>query len=294
MAQISVQNLTLGYEGKPIVSGLDFEVEAGDYLCIVGENGSGKSTLVKTLLGLTAPLSGTITFGDGLKKNEIGYLPQHAQVQQDFPASVREIVLSGFAGKHRFLPFRLPGEKKEARENMARLGIEDLADASFSTLSGGQKQRVLLARALCATKKALLLDEPVAGLDPNVTQELYRVIRDLNEEGITILMISHDVHEAVRYADHVLHIGKEVWYGPRDAYLKMTDWYHHTAEDHRIIGRPPILAGIDLGEGDAETREVPQQEEGRSRFTGLYQEFLKAQLEGRLNERFPGNEEKDD
>ncbi len=220
MALLSVQNLSLGYDSRIIVEGLHFSVEAGNYLCIVGENGSGKSTLMRTLLGLQEPLAGQILMSDGLTRNEIGYLPQQTLVQRDFPASVREIVLSGCQGRCGLRPFYNAEEKRLAAENMEKMGITALARRCYRELSGGQQQRVLLARALCATRKLLLLDEPVSGLDPKVTAELYGVIADLNREGITIIMISHDIAAAVQYASHVLHIGSSVFFGSREEYLK--------------------------------------------------------------------------
>lgn len=219
MAFITAAGLSLGYDSEIIVRDLNFSVNRGDYLCIVGENGSGKTTLMKTLLGLRSPLSGQILTGDGLKANEIGYLPQQTVIQKDFPASVREIVLSGCQGRCGLRPFYNKEEKKLAEENMERMGIKDLSDRCFRDLSGGQQQRVLLARALCATGKVLLLDEPVAGLDPVVTTQMYGLIKELNKEGITIIMISHDIGAALRYASHILHIGDMIYYGTRDEYL---------------------------------------------------------------------------
>ena len=220
MALLTIENLSLGYDSRAIVEDLNFSVDAGDYLCIVGENGSGKSTLMKTLLGLQEPISGQILIGDGLRKNEIGYLPQQTIVQKDFPASVREIVLSGCQGRCGLRPFYNKEEKRLAEENMERMGISALRNRCYRELSGGQQQRVLLARALCATRKVLLLDEPVSGLDPKVTAEMYSLISDLNSEGITIIMISHDIIAAVTYASHILHIGDSVFYGTKDAYLE--------------------------------------------------------------------------
>ncbi len=220
MALLTVQDLSLGYDGHTIVEGLNFTVNAGDYLCIIGENGSGKTTLMKTLLGLKEAIKGQIEIGDGLKRNEIGYLPQQTIVQKDFPASVREIVLSGCQSRCGLRPFYSKEEKKLAEDNMKRMGIEALAKRCYRDLSGGQQQRVLLARALCATRKILLLDEPVSGLDPKVTAEMYSLIANLNKEGIAIIMISHDIAAAVRYASHILHIGTSVFYGTRDAYLE--------------------------------------------------------------------------
>ena len=208
MSQLTCRELSLGYEGKEIISNLSFHVNAGDYLCIVGENGSGKSTLMKTLLGLRKPMKGEIITGDGLRSREIGYLPQQTVVQKDFPASVKEIVLSGFQGRCGLRPFYTKAEKRVAMENIRKMGIEDLKNRCYRELSGGQQQRVLLARALCAAEDILLLDEPVAGLDPIVTEEMYRLIFELNaKDGLTIVMISHDIASAVKYADKILHIG---------------------------------------------------------------------------------------
>ena len=221
MAQLTCQNLCIGYDGKPVLQDLNFEVFAGDYLCIVGENGSGKSTLMKTLLGLQAPISGSVLTGDGLRKNEIGYLPQQTQVQKDFPASVREIVLSGCQGRCGSRPFYGKDEKLLAADAMEKMRITGLAGRCYRELSGGQQQRVLLARALCATQKMLLLDEPVSGLDPKVTAEMYEQIKTLNrEDGITVIMISHDLYAAVQYASHILHIGERVFFGTKADYLK--------------------------------------------------------------------------
>lgn len=219
MEQLRCEDLTLGYEGKEIVRGLSFSVSKGDYVCIVGENGSGKSTLVKVLLGLHAPLSGEVKKARELAHG-IGYLPQQTAVQRDFPASVEEIVLSGFAGRMGLRPFYTQRERERARANMERLGVASLAGRCYRELSGGQQQRVLLARALCATGELLLLDEPVAGLDPKATAELYAIIEELNrKDGITVLMVSHDIATALTYADRILHIGHEVFFGSREEYL---------------------------------------------------------------------------
>lgn len=221
MEQLLCEGVTIGYENKPILQELNFQVCSGDYLCIVGENGSGKSTLMKTLLGLQAPLAGRIVAGGGLRKNEIGYLPQQTVVQKDFPASVKEIVLSGCQGRCGSRPFYNKEEKQIAVQAMEKMGITDLSCRCYRELSGGQQQRVLLARALCATQKILLLDEPVSGLDPKVTAEMYRLIYTLNQQdGITIIMISHDIAAAVKYASHILHIGETVFFGTKENYLR--------------------------------------------------------------------------
>ena len=214
MALLTCKDLSLGYDGVCIADGVDFAVEAGDYLCVVGENGSGKSTLMKTILGLQPPLGGSVVTGDGLKRNEIGYLPQQTEVQKDFPASVREIVLSGRGNSMGLRPFYNKEDKRIACDNMEKLGLTPLAKRCYRELSGGQQQRVLLARALCATRKMLLLDEPVSA-------EMYSIIERLNrDEGIAVIMISHDVAAAVRYAGKVLHIGKSVFFGTTREYLE--------------------------------------------------------------------------
>ena len=221
MAQLICQDLCVGYDGKAVLQDLNFAVFSGDYLCIVGENGSGKSTLMKTILGLQQPVRGRILTLDGLRKNEIGYLPQQTQVQKDFPASVREIVLSGCQGRCGNRPFYNKEEKQLAADAMEKMQIAQLAKRCYRELSGGQQQRVLLARALCATRKMLLLDEPVSGLDPKVTAEMYALIEKLNrEDGITVIMISHDIAAAVKYASHILHIGDAVFFGTKTEYLQ--------------------------------------------------------------------------
>ena len=220
MTVLTCEHLCLGYGGQEIVHDLSFSVSAGDYLCVVGENGAGKSTLMRTILGLHPPMSGEIRFGEGLSSGQIGYLPQQTAVQRDFPASVREVVLSGCLARCGRRPFYRKQDKALARDAMERLGIADLARRCYRELSGGQQQRVLLARALCAAGSALLLDEPVTGLDPVVSAELYRIVEELNRaDGVTVLMISHDVAAAVQYATHILHIGPSPFFGTREEYL---------------------------------------------------------------------------
>lgn len=220
MALVNVSKASLGYDGKIVVQDLSFSIHAGEYLCIVGENGSGKSTLMKTMLGLLPPIAGKIQFGGGLTQDKIGYLPQQTEVQKDFPASVQEIVLSGCLNRCGLRPYYNQAEKAAAQQHMQRLGISQLARRCYRELSGGQQQRVLLARALCATQKMLLLDEPVAGLDPKATADMYRIIRELNDEyGITIVMISHDIQAAMAYASHILHVGSmPLFYGTKKEY----------------------------------------------------------------------------
>lgn len=242
---IECKELTAGYEGTPVVKDLSFTVSAGDYLCIVGENGSGKSTLMKTLLGLRSALSGEIIFADGLKQKEIGYLPQQTAAQKDFPATVREVVLSGCLGRKGLSPFYSKADKKLCDDNIELLGISGIARRSYRNLSGGQQQRVLLARALCATKKLLLLDEPVSGLDPMVTAEMYEIISRLNREnGVTIIMISHDLQGALRYGTKILHMESGAYFFGTTTEYRSTDIFHamstcdcHCSCDHHTVSK---------------------------------------------------------
>lgn len=225
MAYITCENLTLGYEGMAVAENISFQVNKGEYWYIVGENGAGKSTLMKTLLGLTPPMGGSITTGSGLSRYEIGYLPQQTFVQKDFPASVWEIVLSGTLSRYKKRLFFNKEQKLLAEENLRRMDIWALRKQCYRTLSGGQQQRVLLARALCASSKLLVLDEPATGLDPRVTAEFYRLIKDLNQEGLTIIMVSHDIEAAVSYASHILHVEREQSFaGTTEAYQASGFW----------------------------------------------------------------------
>ena len=231
MAILECKDLCLAYDGKMVLEGVNFSLQAGNYLCVVGENGSGKSTLIKGLLGLKAPDSGSILYGDGLKSTEIGYLPQQTQLQRDFPASVGEVVLSGCLNSLGRRLHYSAEDRATARMNMERMGIEDLAKESYQALSGGQQQRVLLARALCATKKMLLLDEPVTGLDPIAMGEMYNLIKLVNLcDNTTVIMVSHDIHEAVRYATHILHLGQ------RQLFFGTAAEYRESAMARRFLG----------------------------------------------------------
>lgn len=223
MSLIKCENIALAYDGKEVASDISFQVNRNDYLCIIGENGSGKSSLIKAILGLIKPTRGQIVFGDGLRQSEIGYLPQQTAVQKDFPASVNEVVLSGCLNSSRaFAPFYTKEQKNKAYENMERLRISDLKDKCYRELSGGQQQRVLLARALCATKSILLLDEPVTGLDPIVTSDFYKLINEINVGmDITVIMVSHDIASAVENSTHILHLQhKQLFYGKTKDYLE--------------------------------------------------------------------------
>ena len=219
MELLRFEYVSVGYEGKSVADHLSFTINEGDYLCIVGENGAGKSTLMKTLLSLKAPLSGKISFENGLKRDEIGYLPQQTQIQRDFPATVEEVVLSGCLNRSGLRPFYSRAQKQTAADWMQMLEISDLKKRSYRALSGGQQQRVLLARALCATSKLIVLDEPVAGLDPIVTADMYNLIKKINADGITVVMVSHDLAAALTYATHILQIQNgSCFFGTIDEY----------------------------------------------------------------------------
>lgn len=219
---ISCKNLSIGYENITVLENVNFDIQRGDYLCIVGENGAGKSTLIKCLAGLKKPMRGSIEFAKGITNNDVGYLPQQTSIQRDFPASVKEVVISGCLNNSRIIPFYTKDDKNKAAKHMAELGISHLANNSYRELSGGQQQRVLLARALCASNKILILDEPVTGLDPIVTSEIYSIIREINSKHrITVIMVSHDVNTAVKCANKILHVKHTVqFYGKTEDYTR--------------------------------------------------------------------------
>lgn len=225
MALITCKDVAVGYEGEAVCSGITASINRGDYLCIIGENGAGKSTFVKTLVGLLRPLAGHIAFGNsgdsfstrGARAPRVGYLSQRTQAQKDFPASVQEVVYSGFDGASKLRPFRTAEEKNRARQALRRTGVENLIKRRFGSLSGGQQQRVLLARALCASDELLVLDEPVAGLDPQATEGFYQLLSALNKENeTTIIMVSHDLGNALEFATHVLLVSKQPRFDLRD------------------------------------------------------------------------------
>lgn len=217
---IQANNITLNYDGLTVVKDINFSVEKGDYLCIIGDNGTGKSTLLRAILGLKKISSGSIHF-NGFKRNDIGYLAQQTDVQKDFPASVWEVVLSGCLNKKRFLSFYTKRDKERADNALKTLEIQDIKEKCYRELSGGQQQRVLLARAICATNKVLVLDEPTTGLDPKMTTELFSLVAKMNEElGVAIIMVTHDTHCAVKYSKHILHLMEnDYFYGSTVEYL---------------------------------------------------------------------------
>lgn len=227
---ISCRSAAVGYDRTTAVEQVSFDICEGDYICIVGENGSGKSSLLKGILGLRPLSSGTVEY-IGAKRNELGYLPQQTAAQRDFPASVREVVISGCLGRRGLRPFYSAAEKAIARENMERLGIAGLASRSYRELSGGQQQRVMLARALCSSRKLLLLDEPLTGLDPVVSAELYELIKRINSDGVAILMVTHDLAGAVRNAEKILHLEKTM------KFFGKTHDYKHSEIGQRFLGR---------------------------------------------------------
>ena len=236
---IKCEHVDLGYENQDAVINVNMEVCPGDYLCIVGENGSGKSTLIKGLLGLLKPSGGKLTVAEELKTTGIGYLPQQTAAQKDFPASVREVVLSGCLSRRGRRPFYSKTEKDIASANMEKLGITQLANQCYRELSGGQQQRVMIARALCATRELLILDEPITGLDPMAIQDFYSMIRKLNrEDKVAIIMVSHDLRNAVEEANKILHLQKQVlFYGPAHDYMnsKAAGHFFHEKEQGECL-----------------------------------------------------------
>ncbi|MBR3988782.1 MAG: ABC transporter ATP-binding protein [Clostridia bacterium] len=247
MSLLKVQNLSLGYEGKVIVSDISFTVNEGDFLSIIGENGTGKTTLVKGLLGLVSKHSGEIRLSEGVSQSHIGYLGQKNLVSKDFPASVYEIVMSGFLNSKRFGLFYTKKQKQEATALMERVGITKLRNRTFSELSGGQQQRVLLCRALCATTKLILLDEPTTGLDPIATSEFYSLLSELNKEGVTVIMVSHDVTGAIKMSSHIFYLGKtESFFGSTHQYL------------HSNVGKDIMLQGCPCDSCAHKEKEVKQ------------------------------------
>ncbi|HJC23553.1 MAG TPA: ABC transporter ATP-binding protein [Candidatus Eisenbergiella merdavium] len=231
MSLIACSNLAFSYENQTVVSGLSFQVNEGDYLCIVGENGTGKTTLIRGLLGLKRPSFGSLVFGEGLRSTQIGYVPQQDAVQKDFPASVQEVVLSGCLNARGLLPGYSAAQKKRAAQNLELLGIGELKNKSFQELSGGQRQRVLLARSLCAAERLLLLDEPTTGLDPLAIEEFYALMDSLNREHhMTLIMVSHAIREAVEHADHILHLSQD------GSFFGTTQEYENSGFGRRFLG----------------------------------------------------------
>ncbi len=232
MEQISIKNISMAYGGKTVLEHIDFSIKEGDYLLIIGENGTGKSTLIEGLLGLKAINEGEIVYAEGFRSSDIGYLPQFKSLNHNFPASVREVVLSGCLNSSKGV-FYSREDKKKADKMLKKTGMIKQKNKCFTSLSGGQKQRVLLARALCSAHKMLLLDEPMASLDPLASAQIYELIEELNREGMTVVMVSHDVSAAAKSASHILYIKRsQLFFGTREAYLKNPLSSHFEKGEH--------------------------------------------------------------
>ena len=260
MAQLRCENISVGYEDGIVVSDVSFELNRGDYVCIVGENGAGKSSLLKGILGLAKIQGGKIEYGDGMSRADVGYLPQQKDYQKNFPATVKEVVMSGFLNKMGLRPYYNRAEKAKAMEILSDFGMADYVRASFGSLSGGQKQRVLLARAMCATDKLLLLDEPTTGLDPVATEELYELLKRLNrEKKTTILMVSHDLNKAVSDAGLILHVNKRSgcgYFGPADKYLDSEAARHFLGLDYKNSEETDSTAKVPIDRNENKAKDM--------------------------------------
>lgn len=260
MAQLRCENISVGYEDGIVVSDVSFELNRGDYVCIVGENGAGKSSLLKGILGLAKIQGGKLEYGDGMSRADVGYLPQQKDYQKNFPATVKEVVMSGFLNKMGLRPYYNRAEKAKAMEILSDFGMADYVRASFGSLSGGQKQRVLLARAMCATDKLLLLDEPTTGLDPVATEELYELLKRLNrEKKTTILMVSHDLNKAVSDAGLILHVNKRSgcgYFGPADKYLDSEAARHFLGLDYKNSEETDSTAKVPIARNENKDKDM--------------------------------------
>ncbi len=260
MAQLRCENISVGYEDGIVVSDVSFELNRGDYVCIVGENGAGKSSLLKGILGLARIQGGKLEYGDGMSRADVGYLPQQKDYQKNFPATVKEVVMSGFLNKMGLRPYYNRAEKAKAMEILSDFGMADYVRASFGSLSGGQKQRVLLARAMCATDKLLLLDEPTTGLDPVATEELYELLKRLNrEKKTTILMVSHDLNKAVSDAGLILHVNKRSgcgYFGPADKYLDSEAARHFLGLDYKKSEETGTTAKVPIDRNENKAKDM--------------------------------------
>ena len=260
MAQLRCENISVGYEDGIVVSDVSFELNRGDYVCIVGENGAGKSSLLKGILGLAKIQGGKLEYGEGMSRADVGYLPQQKDYQKNFPATVKEVVMSGFLNKMGLRPYYNRAEKAKAMEILSDFGMADYVRASFGSLSGGQKQRVLLARAMCATDKLLLLDEPTTGLDPVATEELYELLKRLNrEKKTTILMVSHDLNKAVSDAGLILHVNKRSgcgYFGPADKYLDSEAARHFLGLDYKNSEETDSTAKVPIDRNENKDKDM--------------------------------------
>lgn len=225
MPLIEFKDLCIGYEHKVIIKNINLEINDGEYVCVFGDNGVGKTTFLKTILGLIPPLSGSIIIEDTFNKKEVGYLPQRMQLKPEFPASCFEIVLSGCVNRLKIWPFYRKSHRDLAIEKMKLLGVANLKDKPFRVLSGGQQQRILLARALCATDRLLILDEPFTGLDYHAAKSLYDLLEKINKQlNVTIIVVSHFMEDILAYSTKVVHLSKEeVFCGTPEQYVQKFD-----------------------------------------------------------------------
>lgn len=220
---LSVRNLTVSYGKVPALQGISLDVEQGQYLCLVGNNGSGKSTLLKAIMGLVPTTEGEIS--TPLSPDEISYLPQQNPVEKGFPATVREVVLTGTQkSARRFSTFYSREDKALAQSAIEKMGIASIADKRIGGLSGGQQQRVMLARSICRKPRLLFLDEPCAGLDAGISAEIYTMLKRFNADGMTVVMVSHDMEEIGKYADRVIVINQKIEF---DGNAEAWHFYHH-------------------------------------------------------------------
>ena len=221
MNMIELKNVTLGYDDHIVLKNINMEINEKDFICVVGPNGSGKSTLIKGILGLIKPLKGKIKYND-LKRNFVGYMPQETKVDNNFPASVFEIVLSGTLNQMGFKLFYTKKEKEIAEKNLKLLNIYNLKNKNFCDLSGGQRQKVLLARAISATKKLIILDEPSNNLDSKSKKDLYKTIVSLNKDkGIAVIMITHDLDHDNLIGNKILSLREdEVFFGTTEEFVR--------------------------------------------------------------------------
>lgn len=193
----------IGYKTMFALKNISFDVNSGEYICIIGDNGAGKTTLIKSLLSLNDISSGKIEIN--CKRNEISYLPQNSSIPLDFPATVEEIVLTGTQDDKIKAFFYGVNQKKMANSAMEKARITNLAKRRFGELSGGQQQRVLFARAIAKNPKVLILDEPCTGLDSSTCKDFYKLLDDVNSiERVTIIMVLHDLSAVKKYASKII------------------------------------------------------------------------------------------
>lgn len=216
---INIKNLSINYGDCSIINNLSFDINEGDFLCIVGPNGSGKSTLIKAIIGEVKYSSGSIIFSPSIKQNAIGYLPQNNKINESFPATVTEIIATGCLNRHHFMNKEM---KQKITQTIKTLHIASIKDKEFSELSGGQRQKVLLARALCATSKLLILDEASNNLDYNSKISFYKMLKKLNEtDNLTIVMVTHDLDHNNLLGNKILSLDRDQpFFGSTKEYIR--------------------------------------------------------------------------